>query len=97
METKDYFVGQLMGQQYQRQHKSESYVEIPPALLITDERGDTWSLGYEYTTHGQRFNWNVIRNDKETGEQAERIVYRNGRVKIFGWYGWKAWNGATFI
>src|SRR5262245_47889811 len=97
MEIKDFFVGTLMGQTYFRTHKTENYVEIPPALIITDERGDTWSLGHEYTQLSDRFFWNVIRNDQDTGEQAERIVMRNGRITIFGHYGKKNWSGKTFI
>lgn len=97
MELKDTFVGRLHGTPYFRTHKTESYVCVPPALLITDERGDTWSLGNEFAQHGQRFSFNVIRNDRDTGELAERIEYQAGKVRIFGWYGFKTWNGRTFI
>jgi hypothetical protein len=97
MELKDQFVGYVLGQPYRRINPSESYVEVPPALLITDERGDCWTLGFEYTEHGHRYNWNVLRNDREVGEQAERITYRRGALRIHGWYGSKKWNGHTFI
>ena len=97
MELKDSFVGRLNGVNFFRTHKTESYVEIPPALIITDERGDAWTLGEDYAQHGQRFEWGVKRNDQHTGEMAEKIVYRGGRVRIFGWYGSKVWNGKTFI
>lgn len=97
MELKDSFVGRLHGIDFFRTLKTEAYVEVPPALLITDERGDTWTLGCEYTQHGTRFEWNVLRNDCGTGEQAERIVFRNGKVKIFGWYGFKTWTGRAFV
>lgn len=97
MELKDSFVGRLHGVPYYRVRKSEAYVEIPPALLITDERGDSWSLGFEYLQHGDRISFNVLHNDVDTGESAEKIVYQQGRVRIFGWYGWKNWNGNTFI
>ena len=97
MELKDSFVGRLNGQPFFRTHRTESYVSVPPALLVTDERGDTWSLGNEYAQHGQRFEFNVIRNDINTGEMAERIEYRGGRLRIYGWYGSKTWNGRTFI
>lgn len=97
MELKEYFVGRLNGFNFFRTHKTESYVEVPPALIITDERGDTWSLGHEYTQHGNKFEWNVLRNDQGVGEQAEKIVFQHGRVKIFGWYGWKTWSGRSFV
>jgi hypothetical protein len=97
METPNGFVGRVLGQNYHRVNPSESYVEVPPALLITDERGDCWTLGFEYTEHGQRFNWNVLRNDLNTGEQAERITYRAGKLRIHGWYGSRTWNGRSFV
>lgn len=97
MELKDSFVGRLGGVDFLRTHKTEAYVEVPPALLITDERGDTWTIGNDYVQHGQGFAWGVMRNDIHTGEMAEKIVFRNGKVKIFGWYGFKTWNGRTFI
>ncbi len=97
MELKDSFVGRVLGQPFYRTNPTESYVEVPPALLITDERGDCWTLGHEYTQHGQRFFWNVLRNDQETGELAERISYRAGKLRIHGWYGSRIWNGQTFI
>src|ERR1043166_1348543 len=97
MELRDTFVGRLNGHKFFRTHKTESYVEVPPALLVTDQRGDTWSLGNEFAQHGERFSFNVIRNDRDTGELAERIVYQGGRLFIYGWYGRKVWNGRTFV
>lgn len=97
MELKDSFVGHLHGQKFYREYKTDAYVEVPPALIITDERGDVWSLGNNYTQVAHRFFWNVIRNDREVGEQAERIVFRNGKVKIYCHDGWKTWTGNTFI
>jgi hypothetical protein len=97
MELKDSFVGRLNGQKFFRTYKTDSYVEVPPALLITDERGDTWSLGTEYVQHHQRIEFNVIRNDISTGEFADKMIFRGGRLEIYGWYGRKIWNGRTFI
>ena len=95
METRDSFVGRLDGVSYFRSHQTESYVVIPPALIITDERGDTWSLGTEYTID---MEFNVIRNDRSTGEFASRIEYRRGHgVRIFGKAGWRVFNGRTFV
>ena len=93
--------GTINGARYVRENRSESYVEIPPAHLITDERGGMWTLGTEYILHpgpnGGQFEWNVLRNDVDTGEMASRIVYRGGRVTIHGRDGRRVWNGRTFI
>src|ERR1041385_792771 len=98
MELKDSFVGRLNGLNWFRTHQTESYVEVPPSLIITDERGDVWSIGTDFAQHGQRFSWGVLRNDRHTGELAEKIVYRRGKgVMIYGWYGRKVWNGRTFV
>lgn len=98
MELKDSFVGRLNGENFFRTARTETYVEVPPALLITDERGDTWSLGVQYVYHdSSTLEFNVIRNDVDTGETASKIVYRAGRVTIFGKAGRRTWNGRTFV
>lgn len=97
MELKDSFVGRVYGVNYFRTHKTEAYVEIPPALLITDERGDAWSLGSEFVGTGYNLEFNVVRNDVSTDEFAKKIVYRGGKVRIYGQAGWRVWNGRTFI
>jgi hypothetical protein len=96
METKDHFVGTLNGYKYRRVNKSENYVRIPPALMITDDRGDVWSIGNEYVQNGWRLFWNVLRNDKDTGEMAEYVEFNKGRVRIFSPSGPKIWNGRSF-
>lgn len=96
MENREHFFGTLMGSTYRRHNKTETYVEVPPALIITDERGDVWSLGLQYVFHGQRLLYNVICNDLDMGEMAEKIVF-DGRVKIYGAERWKIWNGRAFI
>ena len=98
--VKDGMIGMLMGVPYTRVDQSEAYVAVPPALLITDNRGNTWSLGFEYTQPSGRahYEFNVLMNDVDTGETAERIdYYRGGRVSIYGWYGRKVWNGRAFV
>ncbi len=94
-------IGTVNGSRYERQDRSENYVEIPPALLITDERGGMWTLGTEYVHHsgpnGGQFEWNVLRNDIDTGETASKIVYRAGRVTIYGRNGRRVWNGRAFV
>lgn len=89
--------GTVNGARYQREGRSERDVEIPPAYLITDETGAMWSFGTEYALHNGQFEFNVIRNDIDTGEVANKIVYRGGAVTIFGRDGWRRWNGRTFI
>jgi hypothetical protein len=94
-------IGTVNGARYERHNRSENYVEIPPALLITDERGGMWTLGTEYVHHfgpnGGEFEWSVLRNDMDTGEMASRIVYRGGRVTIYGRNGQRSWNGHAFV
>lgn len=85
---------------YERENKTESYVVIPPAFIITDSDGACWTFGTEYTPpHDGDFEWNVLRNGRDTGETAKRIEYRVGKVRIFGHYGWKSWSrsGKCFI
>jgi hypothetical protein len=89
--------GAINGTRYERENPSESYVEIPPAYVITDERGGMWSFGTEYVLHDGEFEFNVIRNDVDTGETAKRIVYLRGRVRIFGRDGWRVWTGRSFV
>lgn len=77
---------------------TESYVAIPPALVIRDNKGALWTLGFDQG--GWRtgeFEYDVVRNGRPTGEHACRIEFRKGRVRIFGAAGWRTWNGRTFI
>jgi hypothetical protein len=89
--------GTINGARYERENRSENYVEIPPALVITDERGGMWTLGTEYLLYDGQFEWNVLRNDVDTGEMASKIVYRGGRVTIYGCDGRRIWNGRSFV
>lgn len=94
-------LGRAVGQIFRRSDRTESYVCIPPALIITDSDGGTWTLGTEYNTH---FEWNVLRNDRNVGEFASRIDYHRdntgGVLRIYGReYGSKTLsrNKRTFI
>jgi hypothetical protein len=90
--------GTINGARYLRENPSEPYVTIPPAYMITDEIGAMWSFGTEYELgRDGQFEFNVIRNDVDTGETASRIEYRGGKVRIFGRDGWRIWSGRTFI
>jgi hypothetical protein len=89
--------GTANGARYFREARSERDVEIPPAHLITDERGGMWTLGPEYTLHDGQFEFSVLRNDVDTGEMAAKIVYRGGVVTIYGRDGRRRWTGRAFI
>lgn len=82
-------VGRIKGARYERENKTESYVEIPPAFIITDSDGAAWTFGPQYSIHNGEYQFSVMRNDVDTGEVAKRIVYQRGVVNIFGDYGWK--------
>ena len=77
---------------------TEAYVTCPPALVIRDDEGALWTLGFdqgEWRTG--EFEYDVVRNAVPTGEHACRIEFRQRKVKIFGSAGWRTWNGRTFI
>lgn len=74
-------IGRALGQTWRRENKTESYVCIPPALIITDSDGGTWTFGTEFNALGEI---NVLRNDVDTGEFAQRIEYRQGVVRLYG-------------
>lgn len=90
--------GTVYGHRFERENRTDRDVEIPPAMLITDETGAMWSIGtvYQLGRDGE-FEWNVIRNDRDTGEFASKVVYRKGRVSIYGQGNRKIWNGRTFV
>jgi hypothetical protein len=77
---------------------SDGYVSIPPALVIRDNEGALWTLGFdqgEWRTG--EFEYDVVRNGVKTGEHACRIEFRAGKVRIFGIAGWRTWNARTFV
>jgi hypothetical protein len=75
--------GRALGSIYHRENRTESYVCIPPALIITDSTGATWTIGSEYEVRGWRYYWAVLRNDVFTGEYAEKIEYLRGKIHIY--------------
>ena len=84
-----------------QQHITESYVSSPPALHITDERGDVWTLGLEYarmdnSPYGE-FAFNVLRNGQDTGVFGSRIERRSGKIRVFMRRGWVVWSGRSFV
>jgi hypothetical protein len=92
-------IGRALGMTYRRENKTEPYVCIPPAFLITDSDGATWTLGFKYRIHNGEYEFIVLRDDVEMGEFAKRIEYRRGVVRIFNQDGWKvlARSRTTFI
>lgn len=85
--------GKVMGTRYERINVSENGTEIPPAYLITDSEGGCWSLGNEYACKRDGYlEFNVLRDDVDMDVVAEKIVYKEGRVWIFGSDGWKHWS-----
>ena len=79
-------------------HLTEAYVSVPPALIIVDERGSVWTIGFDMRL-GPRgeYEFDVLRDGAKTGEYASRIERRGGKVRIFTRDGWKRWTGTTFI
>lgn len=76
---------------------TDNYVSSPPALIIVDETGAVWTLGFNpgEAPRGE-FAFDVLRDGKDTGVFASRIERRNGRIRAFTKDGWKIWNGRTF-
>jgi hypothetical protein len=90
-------VGRADGATFRRENATESYVEVPPAYVITDSTGATWTLGAHYIQRGATFEFGVMRNDVYVGEMASKIVYRRGKIRIFGADGWRIWTGKFFV
>jgi hypothetical protein len=84
-----------------QRYETDSYVCVPPALIITDEQNAVWTLGFNPiddrgVSRGE-FCYDVLRNGVSTGEYANRIERRGKRVRIFGPQGWKNWTGRSFV
>lgn len=79
-------------------HITEEYVSSPPALIIVDETGAVWTLGFEQIT-GPRgeYAFPVLRNGLPVGEYASRIERRGGKIRIFTANGFKRWSGRSFV
>ncbi len=86
---KHMLAGVVHGNRYERENRSESYVTIPPAFLITDSDGAMWTfrLWNIPSTRGN-LEFSVMRNDVDTEEVAKRIgIFEGSWVRIFGHYG----------
>lgn len=79
---------------------TEAYVSIPPALMIRDEENALWTLGFDYDERewrGGKWEYDVVRNGRKTGEFARIIEFRKRQVRIWGAEGWHIWNGRNFV
>lgn len=97
LKDSELLIGKINGEQFYREDDTEAYVEIPPAFIITESNGAAWTLGTQFAQHGADFEFNVMRNDVDTGEMASKIVYQRGKVRIFGQGKWKVWTGKYFL
>ena len=99
MTDSELLIGRAMGQLFQRENKSESYVTVPPAMIVTASDGKTFTLGTQFRGGGWNMEFNVLCDDKDTGEFASKIECRAGVVRIFGQEGWRTWSRSrrTFI
>jgi len=92
---KHQLVGTIDNVAYVRANKTEPYVCIPPAFIITDSDGAAWSLSEDRPPNGNlvhhgEFQFKVMRNDFNIDDMyATRIEYRNGVITIYGDYGKK--------
>jgi hypothetical protein len=82
-------IGKALGETIRRENITESYVVCPPACYITDDDGAVFTLGFDYIEHPRNYEFMVLRNDKPTGQFAERIEFRRsaggaGVVRLFG-------------
>lgn len=79
---------------------TEAYVSIPPALWIRDEENALWTLGFDFNENEWRtgkWEYDVVRNGKKTGDFAQVIEFRKNKVIIYGSEGRRVWNGQTFV
>jgi len=88
--------GRALGETYLRENRTDAYVCVPPALIVTAPDGKAFTLGFKYR-QGRDLEFNVLVDDRDSGEFASRIEMAGGRVRIFGGDGWRTWNGRSFI
>lgn len=74
-------IGRALGQTWRRENKTESYVRMPPALVITDSDGGTFTFGTDYNAYGEI---NLLRNDVNTEEFVTYAEYLGGVVWLYG-------------
>lgn len=90
--------GRALGETWTRENRSEADVEIPPALIITAPDGKTFTLGFKYQAgKSLDMEFNVLVDDRDSGEFASKIVMKGGTIAIYGSAGWRTWSGKSFI
>lgn len=90
----DLLVGRALGARFTRENRTERDVCVPPALIITDRDGKTFTFGFSYNNSGEI---NVLVNDRDTGEFAEKIDFAKGVVTLYGSAGKRRWTGRSFV
>src|SRR5258708_26942075 len=74
---------------------TEAYVSIPPALWIRDNENALWTLGFDYDERewrSGRYEYDIVRNGRKTGDFGRIIEFRKGKVRIWGAEGWRTSN-----
>jgi hypothetical protein len=92
-----YYFEPWMVLQDEQSYITESYVSVPPALHLTDAKGDRWTLAITGPTDDKardqaprgEFAFVVMRNGVSMYEYASRLERRNGGIRIFTRHGWK--------
>jgi hypothetical protein len=79
---------------------TENYVSSPPALIVVNEKGEVFTLGFQ---RGQIFDgprgeycFDILKDGEPTGIIGSRIERRNGKIRVFTRGGWRIWNGREF-
>ena len=84
---------------------TESYVSVPPARWILNERGEVFTLGIDIGPQsewpGGQYGWQVLvdqgQGARYTGCVASQLERRNRQVRAFTRQGWRTWNGHVFL
>jgi hypothetical protein len=77
---------------------TENYVSSPPALIVLDECGSVWSLGFQRGPAPKgEYAFSVLKDGYPTGVFASRIERRGGRIRCFTGEGWKIWSGRNWF
>ena len=79
---------------------TDAYVSCPPALVIRDEEGAHWTLGFDYNEtewRSGKWEYDVVRNGRKTGAFARVIEFRRNKIIIYGSEGRRVWNGRQFV
>ena len=67
------------------------------ACQVTDVGGIDDKSFNETAWRGGKYEYDVVRNGRKTGEFARHIEFRKGQVIIWGADGRRIWNGRCFV